>query len=75
VRFAQSPADVCRQVDELLALPADEVLAAGADAHRWVSGRLTDFEAARFMLGAADKRFLTGLQQTPWQDLANEWQR
>jgi hypothetical protein len=73
VRFAHSPAGVCRLVDELLALPEDEVLAAGADAHRWVSGRLTDFEAARFMIGAADKRYLSVLPQVPWQGLANEW--
>jgi hypothetical protein len=74
VRFARSPGHVCSQVEELLASPTEEVLAAGAEAHRWARGRLSDEMTARFMLGAVDRRFLSSLPQNPWLDLANGWQ-
>jgi hypothetical protein len=73
LHFAQSPREVCRTVDQLLAAPVDDVLAAGAEAHRWVRGRLSDAVTARFMLGVADRRFLSGLPEVPWQGLTRDW--
>jgi hypothetical protein len=57
---------VVRRVDELRSRPTDEVLELGAAAHDWVKNRLSDREAARFMLGAVDESFLTGLPSEPW---------
>jgi hypothetical protein len=59
-------AAVVRRVDELRSRPVDEVLELGAAAHNWVKKRLSDREAARFMLGAVDESFFASLPPEPW---------
>lgn len=62
-----------RRVQSLAAVSAEDLLAMGAAGHRWVSGRLSHREAARFLLAAIDKRLLAGLPAKPWHGLASEW--
>jgi hypothetical protein len=68
-------ADVVERARRLAATSPDELLALGREAHRWVSGRLSHRQAARFMLATIDPRFLSGLQEAPWLQLAGEWPR
>lgn len=58
-----------RRIRALLARPREEVLELGLAAHRWVRHRLSDREAARYMLGAVDERLLDQLPDDPWRRL------
>jgi hypothetical protein len=71
--FEASVRDTVRRVIDLAKLPQNEVLELGAAGYRWVKGRLSDREAARFMLGAVDERYLSGLPEEPWHRFAREW--
>lgn len=53
------------RIRELVASPTEEVLRLGRAAHEWASGRLSDRESTRFMLGAIDRSFLAGLPDDP----------
>jgi hypothetical protein len=57
---------VVRRVGELTSRPVDELLELGAAAHDWVRNRLSDREAARFMLSAVDESFLGTVPSEPW---------
>ena len=75
VFLAPSVSALVERARELMASPIEGALALGAAAHDWARGRLSHREAARFMLGAADARFLGGLPEEPWLRLASEWPR
>lgn len=64
--FEDTVSAVVQRVKRLAAMPADEVIALGAAAHDWVKQRLSDREAARYMLGTIDQGLLTGLPDEPW---------
>lgn len=64
---------VFERARELARRPPDELGELGARASRWVSGRLSHREAARFLLGAVEPRLLGGLPDVPWRSLADEW--
>lgn len=53
--------------------PAEELRELGDRARRWVTGRLSHREAARFMLGTVEPRLLIDLPAVPWQSLVAEW--
>ncbi|MGH2499990.1 MAG: hypothetical protein ACRDF0_07885 [Candidatus Limnocylindria bacterium] len=63
---------VLRRIEEIMATPVEDILALGAAAHRWVKGRLSHREAARFMLAAIDTHLLDGLPE-PWIGFARDW--
>jgi len=69
---ARTVPDLLKRVDALRAAGDDEVLRLGLEGHRWVRGRLSNREAARFMLGAVDSRFLVNLPPEPWGRLTRE---
>jgi hypothetical protein len=71
----KSVKELLERARELVAAPAPELLALGARGHEWVRGRLSDREASRFVLGAADDRFLVELPTDPWLRLAGAWPR
>lgn len=73
VHFVESPRAAVDRLEAILACPREEILAEGAAAHRWVCGRLSNREAARFMLGSVDARLLRGLPPMPWLHLADRW--
>jgi hypothetical protein len=68
-----SVAAVVERVEELTAMPSPELLELGAAGYEWVRRRLSDREAARFMLGAVQHRFLEDLPADPWRRFAAEW--
>jgi len=64
-----SPKAVVRRVLALAERPSSELMELGAEAHRWVAHRLSDREAARFMLGAVEPQFRETLPPDPWARL------
>jgi hypothetical protein len=69
----QTPSAVLNRTRELVAAPIEESLRLGAAGHQWVRERLSNREAARFMIGAFDRRFLEGLPYEPWHRFVAEW--
>jgi hypothetical protein len=60
-------AAVVERVEQLAATPPEDLLALGAAGRSWVKHRLSDREAARYMLGAVDTNMLDGLPTDPWR--------
>jgi hypothetical protein len=64
---------VIGRLRQLVGLPVEHQLELGARAHRWVKNRLSDRQAARYILGAVDGRMLEALPSEPWHRLVDEW--
>lgn len=61
------------RIREVIDTPTDTILALGAAAHKWARRRLSNREAARFMMGAVNSHYLEGLPTDPWRRLASDW--
>jgi hypothetical protein len=57
----------------LLAEDPERLLTMGAAAHSWVVNRLSDRQAAAYMLGAVDRRFLDTLPTDPWDQFGESY--
>ena len=71
--LASSPAEVRDRVVALSRAAPGDVIAMGMAAHAWVRNRLSNRQAARFVLATLERDLMVSLPKDPWHDLAREW--
>jgi hypothetical protein len=70
-----TPEAVIERVERVRETGVEEVIELGLAGYHWVRDRLSHRQAARYMLGAADRGLLRGLPEEPWAQLVAEWPR